>query len=250
MGYVWRLMAVPAVAFYILAMPGFAQQTTENGMSNMTMEDMFVHPFLAHMSLPDPVGEVSLRVTGYRTRMNGMDGTDGMTQGDFAVHIETALFKRLGLHLRADGIKYEEFSEIMLQYTVVADKESRHGIAVFGQLSVPTGMVNSEQYKGLFGASVRHTVRNFMVWDGNIHYDPKDKMAEFENAFVFRASESLYPILEFRGETDKEMTTAYLMPALKFKINDRSAIGVGFQAAILNDRDYDTQALLTYDIAF
>lgn len=244
MRYVLRLIVVLAIGFHVSAVPGFAQQTTESSMSNMTMEDMFVHPFLAHMSLPDPVGEVSLRVTGYRARMNGM------TQGDFAVHIETALFKKLGLHLRADGIRYEEFSEIMLQYTVAGDKESRHGIAVFGQLSVPTGMVSSEQYKGLFGASVRHTVRNFMVWDGNVHYDPKDKMVEFENAFVFRASESLYPILEIRGETDNEMTMAYLMPALKFKINDHSAIGVGFQAAILDMRDYDTQALLSYDFAF
>jgi hypothetical protein len=244
MRYVWQLMTVLAVAFNFSAMPSFAQQTSESGMSDMTMKDMFVHPFLAHMSLPDPVGEVSFRVTGYRTRMNGM------TQGDYAVHIETALFKRLGLHLRADGIRYEEFSEIMLQYTVLADKGSHNGVAVFGQLSVPTGMVNSEQYKGLFGASARLTARNFMVWDGNIHYDPKDKMVEFENAFVFRASESLYPILEIRGQTDKEMTMAYLMPALKFKINDRSAMGVGFQAAILDNRDYDTQALLTYDFAF
>jgi len=244
MRYVPQQMAALVVALCVSATPGFAQQTSESSMSNMTMKDMFVHPILAHMSLPDPVGEVSLRVTGYRTRMNGM------TQGDYAVHIEAALFKRVGLHLRADGIRYEDFSEIMLQYMVAADKGSRNGVAVFGQISVPTGMVTSEQYKGLFGASARLTARNFMVWDGNVHYDSKDQMAEFENAFVFRASESLYPILEMRGQTDKEMTMAYLMPALKFKINDRAAIGVGFQAAILDNRDYDTQALLTYDFAF
>ena len=89
-----------------------------------------------------------------------------------------------------------------------------------------------------------------MVRDGNIEYDAKDEVTEFENAFVFRANGILYPILEFRGETDSEMTTAYLMPAIKFKINDSSAIGVGYQAAILDDRDYDTQALLTYDFMF
>ena len=244
MTYVWQLMVVLAVALYGSAVPGFAQQMTDSSISNMNMKDMFVHPFLAHMSLPDPVGEVSLRVTGYRTRL------DGITQGDFAVHIETSLFKRLGLHLRADGIKYEDFSDIMLQYAVVADKGSRNGVAVFGELNVPTGMVKSEQYKGVIGISARLTVGNFMVWDGNVEYGPKDKLAEFENAFVFRASKTLYSILEFRGEADDEMTTAYLMPALKFKINDSSAIGVGYQMAILDKRDYDTQALLSYDFAF
>ena len=121
---------------------GQTQQMEESSMPDMPMKDMFVHPFLAHMSLPDRVGEVSCRFTGYRTRM------DGMTRSDFAVHIETALFKRLGLHLRADGIRYEDFSDIMLQYTVIADEGSNRGLAVYGELNVPTGMVNSEQYKG------------------------------------------------------------------------------------------------------
>ncbi len=241
---VLQFMIAMVVALSVLTVPVHAQHSTTENMPSITMEDMFVHPLLAHMSLPDRVGEVSLRVTGFRTRMNGM------TQGDYSVHIETALFKRLGLHLRSDGIRYEDFSEIMLQYTVVADEGSHNGVAVFGQFSVPTGMVDSEEYKGLFGVSARFTARNLMVWDGNVHYDPKDKMVEFENAFVFRASASLYPIIEVRGQADNEMTMAYLMPALKFKVNDRSAIGIGFQAAILEMREYDTQGLLSYDFAF
>lgn len=244
MKHVLQLLVVLAIALYVSAASGFTQEMADSNMSNMTMKDMFVHPFLAHMSLPDPVGEVSLRVTGYQTRI------DGMTQSDFAVHIETALFKRLGLHIRADGIKYDAFSEIMLQYAVLTDKESHNGIAIIGELEVPTGRVKSEQYQGVIGASARLTARNIMVFDGNIHYNPKEKMTEFEDAFVFRASKTLYPILEFRGETDNEMTKAYLMPALKFKINDNSAIGVGYQMAILDNRDYDTQTLFTYDFAF
>jgi hypothetical protein len=244
MKYVLQLIVVLAVAFCFLAIPCIAQEMTDSSMSNMNMKDMFVHPFLAHMSLPDPVGEVSLRVTAYQTRMNRM------TQSDFAVHIETALFKRLGLHLRADGIKYGDFSDVMLQYAVITDKGSHNGVSVFGELNLPTGMIKSERYKGVIGISARLTARNFMVWDGNVEYGPKDKLTEFENAFVFRASATLYPILEFRGQADNNMTTAYFMPALKFKINDGSAIGVGFQAAILDEREYDTQALLTYDFMF
>jgi hypothetical protein len=236
----------------ISATPCFSQQMSHGSMADsnsapMDMKEMFVHPFLAHQSLPDPVGEVSLRVTGYRTRLAG---SDGATQGDYAVHFETALAKRLGLHIRADGIRYEEFSDITLQYALVADKTSRKGVAIFGELNVPTGNVKNEQYMGVFGVSARLTASNFMVWDGNIEYGPKEKKTEFENAFVFRASTKMYPILEFRGSSDEEMTTAYLMPAIKFKVNDQTAIGVGFQAAILDHRDYNTQALLTWDFAF
>jgi hypothetical protein len=244
MKYVWKLMVFLIVVICGSSMPGFAQGMADSSMSNMAMKDMFVHPFLAHMSLPDPVGEVSLRVTAFQTRINGI------TQSDYAVHFETALTKRLGLHLRADGIKYEQFSDVTLQYAVVADKGSHNGVAVFGELNVPTGMVKSEQYKGVIGISARLTARNFMVWDGNIEYGPKDKLAEFENAFVFRANATLYPILEFRGQANNNKTMAYLIPAVKFKINDSSAIGVGYQVAILDSRDYDSQALLTYDFAF
>lgn len=241
---VLQLLVVLAAALSVSAAPGFTQEMTDSDMSNMAMKDMFVHPFLAHMSLPDLVGEVSVRATGYQTRI------DGMTQSDFAIHFETALFKRLGLHIRADGIKYDAFSEIMLQYALLTDKGSHNGVAIIGELEMPTGRVKSEQFQGVIGASARLTARNIMVWDGSIHYNMKEKMTEFENAFVFRASEILYPILEFRGETGNEMTAAYLMPAIKFRINDNSAIGVGYQTAILDERDYDTQALLTYDFMF
>jgi len=238
---------VSVVIFLLLILPFTtlqAQTMSNEDMAGSGMADMFVHPFLAHMGLPDVPKEVSLRITGFRSRL------EGMTQGDFAVHIEAGLLRNLGLHIRADGIQHEDYSEVMLQYAVLADKKLQNGISVFGQLSIPTGQVKSNTYKGLFGLSGRLTFLHLVVWDGNMHYDPKDKMVEHENAFVFKANEKFYPILEIRGHITEEMKEAYILPAIKFRTDEHNAFGVGVQIAITDNREFDSQALLTYDIAF
>ena len=52
------------------------------------MGDMFVHPFLSHMALPDKPGEMSLRSTAFQQRR---DSTVGQ---DLAIHIEAGLLPR------------------------------------------------------------------------------------------------------------------------------------------------------------
>jgi hypothetical protein len=56
-------------------------------------------------------------------------------------------------------------------------------------------------------------------------------------------------MLEFRGHVGHEFE-GYLLPAIKFRIKEHHAIGVGYQFAVTEHRDYDSQALLTYDFAF
>jgi hypothetical protein len=46
------------------------------------MADMFVHPFLAHMALPDRPGEMSLRVTPFQQRV------DFLAERDMTLQIE------------------------------------------------------------------------------------------------------------------------------------------------------------------
>jgi len=75
-------------------------------------------------------------------------------------------------------------------------------------------------------------------------------MVEHENAFVFKANEKFYPILEIRGHITEEMKELYVLPAIKFRTNGHSAFGVGVQAALSDNRSFDTQALFTYDVAF
>lgn len=56
--------------FVVLVVTGttftvYGQEEEKSGMG-----DMFVHPFLTHMALPDPPGEMSLRVTPFQERFN------------------------------------------------------------------------------------------------------------------------------------------------------------------------------------
>lgn len=228
------------VLFFIVSIQFvIAQDMKDDG-----MKDMFVHPFLAHMALPDHVGEVSLRLTPFQERMGAE------TSSDIAFHVEAGLIPNVGLHVRNDALKSSAYSEVMLMYSFLHDAKLSRGISVFGQISIPTGPIESNTYKGLFGISARETIPDLVVIDANIHFNPKDKMAEYESAFVFKASEIFYPIIEIRGEIMEKETTVYSLLGLKFKVADEIDWGVGLQLPISNVREYDTQMLATFGIAF
>ncbi len=208
------------------------------------MGDMFVHPFLAHMALPDMPGEMSLRSTAFQQRR------DSTVEQDLAIHIEAGLLPGLGIHIRSDGIKTSPYSEVMLMYSFLHDATYSKGLSVFGQVSIPTGPAKSNSLKYLFGLSGRLTVPKIVVIDANMHFNLADKMAEYESSFVFKASKMLYPELELRGEITENETSLYSLIGLKFRIADEMAIGVGFQVPITTAREYDTRALITMGIAF
>ena len=86
--------------------------------------------------------------------------------------------------------------------------------------------------------------------DANMHVNLADKMAEYESSFIFKASETLYPELELRGEITEEATSLYSLIGLKFRIADETAVGFGIQTPITKEREYDTQALFTLGMAF
>ena len=209
------------------------------------MGDMFVHPFLTHMALPDPPGTMSLRVTAFQQRQ------DSTVEQDLGVHIEAGLLPGLGIHIRTDGIKTSPYAEVMLMYSFLHDAAYNKGLSVFGQVSIPTGRgVKSNGLKYLFGLSGRLTAPKIVVIDANMHVNLADKMAEYESSFVFKVSKMLYPELELRGEITEKATSLYSLIGLKFRIADEMAIGVGIQTAITTAREYDTQALITMGIAF
>ena len=216
---------------------------TENDKGKMG--DMFVHPFLTHMALPDPPGSMSLRLTAFQQR------TDSTVGQDMAIHIEAGLLPNLGIHIRSDGIKTSPYSEVMLMYSFLHDASYSNGLSVFGQISIPTGPgVKSNGLKYLFGFSGRLTAPKIMVIDANMHINLADKMAEYESSFIFKASKMLYPEMELRGVITEHSTSLYSLIGLKFRIASEMAIGVGIQTAVTTVREYDTQALLTYGIAF
>lgn len=228
----------------ILSLSGMTIRTRGQQGEREGMGDMFVHPFLAHMALPDKPGEMSLRLNPFQQR------EDSLINQDIGLHIEAGLLPNLGIHLRTDGIKTSPYSEVMLMYGFLHDKSLENGLSVFGQVSIPTGPVKSNNFKYLFGLSGRLTVPKIMVMDANMHVNLADKMAEYESSFVFKASQTLYPEIELRGEITDEATSLYSLVGLKFRIADETAVGVGFQAPLSNDKEYDMQALLTLGVAF
>jgi hypothetical protein len=196
------------------------------------------------MALPDKPGEMSLRSTLFQQR------EDSLVDQDLSLHVEAGLLPGLGIHIRNDGIKNSPYSEFMLMYSFLHDATFNNGLSVFGQISIPTGPTDSNALKYLFGLSGRITVPDILVVDANMHVNLADNMAEYESSFVFKASQMLYPKLEFRGEITDEATSLYSLLGLKFRIADETALGIGFQVPISNEREYDMQALLTLGLAF
>jgi hypothetical protein len=127
------------------------------------------------------------------------------------------------------------------------DWASTFAVSVFGQVSLPTGPGASPgTYKGLVGVGIKKALPPVVVFNGDIHYDPKDRMAEYEGSLVFKVSPLLFPIIEVRGEITPSGTSAYVLPALKFRIGAHQDIGVGFQIAATPMREYDMKAVLQY----
>lgn len=169
---------------------------------------------------------------------------------DFAYHIEAGLAPNFGIQLRRDGVKREGYSEIMLMYNAFTTENKNFGISLFGQVSIPTGSVESNTYKGLFGFGIKQALPPIVVFDGDMHYDPKDNMAEYEASFVFRASQLFYPIIEGGCEITSDFTSFYLMPGIKFRIQENQTIGLGFKGAVTKEREYDVLSVLQYGIEF
>jgi hypothetical protein len=208
-------------------------------------EDLFVHPFFAHMSLADPVGTASFRFTALHRKID-----EGDSKGDFAAHIEAGLLPNLGIHIRNDAVREESYSEVMLMYNTYVAPDHNFGTSIFGQVSIPTGEDVDNDYKGLFGFGIYKALPPVVAFNGNMHYNPEDNMAEYEGAFVFRASDFLYPVFEVRGEITEDYTSAYILPGLKFRVRENQTIGAGVQIGVSNTREYDNEILLQYGVEF
>lgn len=197
------------------------------------------------MSLADPVGTASFRFTAIQRKIS-----EGETKGDFAGHIEAGLLPNLGIHIRNDAVRQEPYSEVMLMYNTFVSPSGNFGTSIFGQVSIPTGEEVDNDYNGLFGFAIYKAIEPVVAINANIHYNPEDTMAEYESAFVFRASEFLYPVFEVRGEITEDYTSAYVLPGLKFRTRENQTIGAGVQIGVSNTREYDNELLLQYGVEF
>ncbi len=201
-----------------------------------------VHPFVAHMGMPDEPGEISVRL------MSVTERNLGLASGTYGFHVEAGIADRLGLHLRNDAIATHNNTELMLQYALL--KSGENGVALIGEIEFPTGPTTDNQNKYLSGLSFAYYWDSILSVNSVVHYNAPEKMAEWEIAFVGRMTEKMFPVLEFRGEAAKDMSTSHALLALKFKIPHGNAIGLAYQIPISINRDYDSQLITEVELNF
>lgn len=204
----------------------------------------FVHPFLAHMGMPDGPGEVSVRLMSVEAR------NAGVAEGTYGFHIETGIIDRWGLHLRNDAVKTHSKTEMMLQYAVLKSDDGLSGISLIGELEFPTGSTASNRIEGLYGISFAYTWAPILTVNSVVHYNPDEKEVEWEIAFVGRLTEKIFPVLEFSGENTQDMSLATALFAWKFKIASRNSLAVAYRVPITTPRDFDSQLMLQAEFNF
>ena len=199
----------------------------------------FPHPFFNHMGIPDMPGMVSARITGYRQGYSGEDSA-----GDYGFHLEAGIYNRLGLHVRNNAIKQSSRTDVMLMYAVLQDAEAESGVSVFGGALIPSGTIpeGQDDVVGAFGVAGRKVFKDIAIFDGNVHYMPEMKMVELGLSGIFKATDSMFPIIEVSGELTEDETIFYLLPALKFKLKPEVFLGVGSQIALTSDRELDRKS--------
>ncbi len=215
--------------------------------NRMEMAHGFPHPFFNHMGIPDMEGMVSARVTGYR---QGADGEE--SSGDYGFHLEAGIYEHLGLHIRNNEIKQSPRTDVMLMYSVLQDAEGESGISIFGGALIPSGTIpnNQDDVIGAFGLSGRKVFGDTAIFDGNVHYMPEMEMTEIGLSGIYKASSSLFPIIEIESKVTEDTTMVSMLPALKFKLNPELFLGVGSQFPLTSDKEFDARALVQIDAAW
>lgn len=245
---------ISAVTFFTLLFGsvGHANENMDHKQSNWDLDKgsqindhhALVHPFVAHMGMPESPGELNARISTVEER------SDGSSQGTYAFHFETGIVDRLGLHLRNDAVKFKKNTELMLQYAVIRSGSGANGISLIGELEFPTGPTE-ETTAGGFGISFAYILLPALSVNSVVHYFPRDKMTEWEIAFVSKLNEKIFPVLEASGEKMKdEDGIVNALAGLKFKIPNGHALGVAYQVGTTGTRDYDSRLLLQADLSF
>ncbi len=197
------------------------------------------------MGVPDGPGEISVRATAMQR------AEDSQVSHDMALHIETGLWNRIGLHIRDDAIKMGT-AELMLQYAVLLNEHSDSGISAFAELEFPAGYVPEDEYEPELeiGVSGRKIFGMYGIIDGGVHYAPQESMVSLEASGLLRLTPTIFPIIEGIVEKEKDDTMANLLAAVKIRLRPGVYAGAGMQFALTDYRDFDNQALFQLDIAY
>jgi len=232
-----------------MEMTGFnLESANESEHQDMPMgHHAFAHPFFTHMGMPDGPGEISVRTSAIQEAYN-----DNVSR-DLALHIETGLWNRVGLHLRNDSIKANMQTEMMVQYAVLQNKHADSGISTFVELEFPSNYIPKDKEKvGLeIGVSGRKIFGKYGIIDAGIHYSPEEKMVALETSGVLRLTPTIFPIVEglIEKEGDEDVM-ANLLVGIKMRLKPGAHIGVGIQFPLTDYRSFDNRAFVQLESAY
>ncbi len=203
-----------------------------------------VHPFLTHMGMPDGPGEVSVRIMSVEER------SAGVASGTYGFHIEAGLIDRLGLHLRNDAVRTHTATEMMLQYAVFRSDDGQSGISLIGEVEFPTGSTEDNRTQALYGISFAYLQIPLFAINSVVHYNPVEKMVEWEISLLGKLTQNIFPVVELSGESGQDMSSTNILLAWKFKIPNDNALGVGYRLPITKEREFESQLLLQAEFGF
>ena len=231
------------LAFGAGALPGAAHiAAAQNAMKpEASKEAELPHPFFTHMGLPEGVGNFNLRLLGLATRI------DGKSDGDFAFHLETGLTPSIGLHIRNDRTLNNEKTEAMFQFAAYVSADSMSGFAPIIEFEVPTH-TGASRISALVGFT---STLGAPTWAFNqvLHYDPREDMIDASAALVFKATGTVFPVLELlasggQGQPGIVNGVAGVKVRLQAWLNG----GVAFQFPLTSARKLSSQLAIGPDI--
>lgn len=205
-------------------------------MKNMTEGDTIAemeevaHSFFSHMGVPEAVGVYSLRLSGLVTNM------EGVNDGDFGFHFETGLSDFIGLHIRNDGIRDAQHTEVMFQFAAIRSKDKMSGFSPLIEFEFPTKPGGDRHTNVLVGFTTALAGAG-MAFNQALHYNPRTDEFEFNASFVTKVGSRIFPIVEIFAEAlPHEKPIVNVLGGGKSESQQKTAFGCCFSGSCYREK--------------
>ena len=234
------LAAFAAVAMVTVSRPS-SGQVAASKVPMMEQEEL-PHPFFTHMGLPERAGAFNLRMLAVAAQAGGQ------TEGDVALHLETGLTDRIGLHIRNDRVRDNPLTEVMFQFAAVVSKDGMSGFAPIIEFELPTRSAGGKRVHTLVGFSSTVGGRR-AVFNQVLHYNPREDGVDGSAALVFKLGKRIFPVVEVLGEGMSGMPTVVnLVGGLKVQLRDWLHMGLAVNLPLTTARDFSRQVMFGPDL--
>jgi hypothetical protein len=194
------------------------------------------------MGVPEAVGTYDLRLSGIA--VNG----DSDRDAEMGFHLETGLTDTIGFHMRNNAFFRQRRTEFMLQFAGLRSDDRMSGVSPLVELEVPTQSVHGTAVNTFVGVSTSLENKN-AGFSQDLEYSPNEESVEGEAAFVFRAGESLFPVIEINAEAGKdEKPIINQLVGLKVQVSKGLFLGVAGEVPLTANKDFSSQIILQAEV--